>query len=304
MVLSLDCNLVETLSLECVVKQASDKRVKAEAIKLEFNKHLLPKSLRKYLMKHAELYEKYMYWMQMRRLSAFAKYGKNFFKVPSTSLNYYQAQGSYEHTAYETGSSLCTLDGRIKKLSYKESRDLYCAYIFEEIDRLLSFQPRISILEVGCGNCINLVLIKKRYGDRVELQGLDVSGKRIETAKSYFGDALDGVSFKVQSITDPVPDGEVNKYDFVFSMHCIEQIPFAVCPAVEGMYKRAKSRVVLVEPVFDFARPSQKIFMIYSDFTRTLLPSIKYLGYKITRAEPLRIESSLTNQSSIIVVEK
>ena len=45
------------------MKQASDKRVKAEAIKLEFNKHLLPKSLRKYLMKHAELYEKYMYWM-------------------------------------------------------------------------------------------------------------------------------------------------------------------------------------------------------------------------------------------------
>jgi hypothetical protein len=31
---------------------------------------------------------------------------------------------------------------------------------------------------------------------------------------------------------------------------------------------------------------------------------VRYLGYKILRAEPLNIESSLKNQSSIIVVEK
>jgi SAM-dependent methyltransferase len=242
--------------------------------------------------------------MQTRRLSAFVKSGKNFFKVPGTAFDYYQAQGAYEHAAYEKSSSICVLNGRIQKLSHKESRALYCDYIFEEIDRLLSGREHISVLEVGCGNCINLDLIRKRYGKRVELHGLDFSGNRISAAHSYFRDALNDISFSVQSITDPVPDSESGRYDLVFSMHCLEQIPFAVIPAIEGMYKRAKSTVVFIEPVFEFARPSQKLFLIYSDFNRTLLSSIHYLGYKTTRCEPLKIESSLGNQSSIIVVQK
>jgi SAM-dependent methyltransferase len=266
--------------------------------------HFLPRPIRKWLLKNFELYDRYLYWTQVRRLLSYVNRKENFFKVPDTSLNIYESRGDYEHRDYESGSTLCLLNGKITRLTYREARDLYCAYLFREIDALLEQQPRLKVLEVGCGNCINLMLLKQHYQDRLDLTGMDISQRRIAVAQEVFGPKLEGIRFEVRSATDPVPPAEEGQYDLVFSMHCIEQIPFGVLPAVQAMYARARRRVVMIEPVFDFARPAQKVFMIYSDFTRTLLPTVKYLGYKILRAEPLTIESSLKNQSSIIVVEK
>lgn len=268
------------------------------------HQHFLPKWMRKYLRKYPNLYEKYQYWTQVRRLLSYVKSGDNFFKSPTTSLGIYESRGDYEHQAYANTSTLCMVDGKIVRLSYAAARDLYVSYLYEEIDKLLVEQPKLRILEVGCGNCINLVLLKRHYGDRVELVGHDISPKRIEVAQTYFGAALDGINFVACSATDPVPDNEHDQFDLVFSMHCLEQIPFAISEAVRGMYQRALSKVIMVEPVFEFARPSQKLFLIYSDFVRTLLPTIRYLGYTVERSEPLRIESSLKNQSSIIVISK
>jgi ubiquinone/menaquinone biosynthesis C-methylase UbiE len=256
------------------------------------------------MMRRARLYDAYLYWTQVRRLLAFVGGHRNFFKTPETSLNIYQSKGDYEHRLHTSGSTLAVFNGQIHRMSHREVRELYCAYLFEEIDRILPPTGKLRILEVGCGNCINLVFLKQRYGDRIELTGHDISERRIAVAKEFFGAELDGISFEVKSATDPVLPEESAQFDLVFSMHCLEQIPFGILAAVQGMYARARSRVVMIEPVFDFARPAQKLFLIYSDYTRTLLPTVRYLGYKILRAEPLNIESSLKNQSSIIVVEK
>ena len=87
-------------------------------------------------------------------------------------------------------------------------------------------------------------------------------------------------------------------------MHCLEQIPYAVQQAVEGMWQRARHRVIFIEPVWEFARPVQKLKLVRSDYVRTLLPTIRYLEYNIVSARPLGFESSQKNQSSVIVVEK
>lgn len=268
------------------------------------DKHFLPTWLRRRMMRHARLYDAYLYWTQVRRLLYFVGTGRNFFKTPETSLNIYQSKGDYEHRDYMDGTTQAVLNGQIHRMSHREARERYCAYLFEEIDRILPATGKLRILEVGCGNCINLVLLKQRYGERIELTGHDISERRIAVAKEFFGAELDGIAFAVKSATEPVAAEETAQFDLVFSMHCLEQIPFGVLPAVQGMYARSRSRVVMIEPVFDFARPTQKLFLIYSDYTRTLLPTVRYLGYKILRAEPLNIESSLKNQSSIIVVEK
>jgi SAM-dependent methyltransferase len=276
----------------------------APAGKYKKRQDFLPRPIRKWLMRHFSLYDRYLYWTQVRRLLSYVDRKENFFKVPDTSFNIYESRGDYEHRDYETGSALCLVDGKIKRLSHREARDRYLVYLHREIDALLEKQSRLKVLEIGCGNCINLMLLKQRYQDRLDLAGMDISGQRIAVAKEVLGPKLDGVYFEVRSATDPVPPAEENQYDLVFSMHCLEQIPFGILQAVQGMYARTRQRVVMLEPVFEFARPSQKLFLIYSDFVRTLLPTVKYLGYKILRAEPLPIESSLKNQSSIIVVEK
>lgn len=266
--------------------------------------HFLPRWLRKLIRRSPSLHDKYTYWTQVRRLLSYVQADENFFKTPNTSKDIYDSSDDYEHRGFATGSSLCRVNGQLRRLSQKEVRYLYLNYLWPYLDQLLAEKPKIRVLEMGCGNCINLAETKKRYGDRVELFGRDISLRRIDVAKAYFGSDIDGIDFKTLSATDPVPAEELGAYDLVFSMHCLEQIPFAIEQAVRGVCERAGSLAIMIEPVFEFARPEQKLFLIYSDFVRTLLPTIRYLGYKIVRAEPLAVESSTKNQSSIIVVDK
>lgn len=276
----------------------------AKAHSTEKVQHFLPRWMRRLLRLSPALHDRYTYWTQVRRLLSYIEAEANFFKTPNTSKDIYDSRDDYEHRDYESGSSLCRVNDRVRRLSHKESRHLYLSYLWPYLDQLLAEKPRIRVFEMGCGNCINLAEIKKKYGERVELYGRDISQRRIDVAKGYFGAVLDGIDFKALSATDQVPADEIGAYDLVFSMHCLEQIPFAVEQAVKGVCERAGSLAIMMEPVFEFARPEQKLFMIYSDFVRTLLPTIKYLGYNILRAEPLAAESSLKNQSSIIVVDR
>ncbi|HVJ42672.1 MAG TPA: class I SAM-dependent methyltransferase [Dongiaceae bacterium] len=283
--------LVDAVEL---AKQRNDNKVQ----------HFLPGWMRRLMRPFPWLYDRYTYWTQVRRLLSYVNSEHNFFKIPSTSKDIYNSRGDYEHRGYEQETTLGRVNGKIKRVSRRWLRDMYCAYLWPQIDALLAGREKIKILEIGCGNCINLVLIKQKYGPRVELTGYDISHRRIEVARDYFGAELDGVELKVCSATDPVPAAERGAFDLVFSMHCLEQIPFAVQQAVEGVCERSSGLAVMIEPVFEFARPEQKLYLIYSDFVRTLLPTVAYLGYRITRAEPLAIESTLKNQSSIIVVDR
>jgi SAM-dependent methyltransferase len=230
---------------------------------------------------------------------------ENFWKVPSTSVNYYNAYDDREQRMYFDGTRILCRDGRQNRwLTYPQAKERYIAPVVAEIEKLLLINKELKVLEVGCGNCINLVELNKRFNGKVQFFGTDVSPGRIEVAKKYFGARMAGISTKIESVTDPVPASELGAYDLVFSMHCLEQIPFAALQAVEGLWKRARTKVVFIEPVWEFARPVQRLKLVRSDYIRTLLPTIKYLGYDIVRAESLGFESSQKNQSSVIVIDK
>ncbi len=230
---------------------------------------------------------------------------ENPWKTPVTSRDYYDVYGNKEQRMFLEGGLMLCRDGRRNKwLTYAEANSRYLAPIAAEIEDLLRSRKTVSVLEVGCGNCINLVQLRKRFGSRLKLYGIDISSARLSVAREYFGKQLKDVPVWVESITDVTPKGELAKYDLVYSMHCLEQIPAAVVQALEGLWKRARSRVVMIEPVWEFARPVQKLKLVRSDYMRTLLPTIKYLGYNITRAEPLGFESSQINQSSVIILGK
>lgn len=229
----------------------------------------------------------------------------NPWKTPTTSRDYYDAYGDKEQQDYLSGKLVMCREGNINRMvSYPEFTLIYLAPVFEQIDELLKSQKSVSVLEIGCGNCINLVELKKRYGDAIVLSGLDVSPGRIKTALAHFSQQLAGTEVWVESAIEPVKPADFSRFDLVFSIHCLEQIPYAVTQAVQGMWQRARKRVVLVEPVWEFARPVQKLKLVRSDYIRTLLPTVRYLGYNILIAKPLGFESSQKNQSSVIVVDK
>ena len=225
--------------------------------------------------------------------------------VPTTSRDYYDSYDDKEQRWFTEGKLiLCRDGGRNRWLPFNEIRKRYLTPVIQEIEELLKGGKAVSVLEVGCGNCINLTLLRKQFGSRLKLHGIDISSGRLATAKKFFGQQLADMPLWVESITDPAPKKEIEKYDLVYSMLCLEQIPFAATQAVEGLWKRARFRVVMVEPVWEYARPVQKLKLVRSDYIRTLLPTVKYLGYNITRSEPLGFESSQKNQSSVIVLAK
>lgn len=233
------------------------------------------------------------------QLVRFAKslYTGDGIKTNETSRQIYEHYDNREQVDYDRESRVCLYKGKLEKLSLKEIRERYLEYLFEEIPQSTS-----SILEVGCGNCINLYNLKGEYP--VKLTGIDIASNRIKIASEYFGDSIAGIDLIAPlSITEETPFPE-NHFDVVFSMHCLEQIAYDSRAAIAEMYRIAKKKVVLIEPVYEHGNAAQRLYLTAQDHNRVLLRSIQELGLEVDRCEPLNIQSNPLNQSSIITIAK
>ena len=240
----------------------------------------------------------------VKRLRLF-KRAKNPWKVPTKSRDTYDADDDSEQRDYYGPSrTLCRNGKRNVWATHREARMRCLAPIFAEIDARLKTQNQGAVREIGCGYCINLIELAERYGEKIDLHGTDISTGRINTAKGFFGARLDGVNIWIESITKPTPSDQHDQYDLVFSMHCLEQIPYAVVQAVQGIWERTRGTAIMVEHVWELGRPAQKLKLVRNDFVRTLLPAVRYLGYNIVKAEPLGFESSQKNQTPLIILKK
>ncbi len=108
-------------------------------------------------------------------------------KTSVDSLAAYEAYDDREQREHATAVDVCCFQQRIVRMPVRQMRDEYLKYLFSEIDPLLDSSRPLRVLEVGCGNGINLVALRERYGDRIQLHGLDTSPRRIEVARNYFG---------------------------------------------------------------------------------------------------------------------
>ena len=176
-------------------------------------------------------------------------------------------------------------------------------YLYQEFDPIVAQYAPVRVLEVGCGNCINIVNLKKKYNGKIDLYGIDISDERLRVSKQYFGNALDEVQLRNAPITEPL-DWSDGFFDVVFSMHCLEQIPYQTQSALREIYRLTKRRMVMIEPIFELGNHVQRLYLLNSDHNRILLKSIKQLGYQIWRLESLDIQSNPLNQSSIVVIDK
>jgi 2-polyprenyl-3-methyl-5-hydroxy-6-metoxy-1,4-benzoquinol methylase len=257
-----------------------------------------------FLKKNPRLYQRYLFRQQLKRLEKSVLAGENFLRTPSASKDEYDAYDEREQIQYFNSGWYCLVDGKVEYRSAKEIRDYYLQHVYDEIDALLDKKRKISVLEVGCGNCLNIWNIAKRYGDKVGLFGLDISEKRIRVAKEYFGSDLDGVRFYVRSIYDGDLSAVEGPFDLVFSMHCLEQIPYMLEPSLRNMYALCAEKLLMIEPTWEYASPAQKLYLLVADHAKVLLPTIEHLGYQIRKKMALRLQSSAKNQSTLIVIDK
>lgn len=229
----------------------------------------------------------------------------SFIKTTGDSLFIYEQYDNSEQLLYESGRRTMSYKGIYRKMTDKEARRLYITHVFEYVDRLLKGDgaKRVNILEVGCGNCINIVKLIEKYGDEISVTGIDISPERINVARKHYGAVLETADLKVGSITERLPfdDGQ---FDIVFSMHCLEQISYEVKSAIKEMYRLTGIYTVLIEPVFENGNFLQKLYLINSDHCRIILKTITELEYPVIENRVLDIQSNPRNQSSLIALKK
>jgi 2-polyprenyl-3-methyl-5-hydroxy-6-metoxy-1,4-benzoquinol methylase len=225
-------------------------------------------------------------------------------KTNTDSLNQYQKYTNREQLALEEKSKV-QYNGVIQKMTGRDVKKHYLKHLCVHIDQLIKENNGkvVKILEVGCGNCINLTMLSNIYGSKIELTGLDISEKRIQVAKEFYPEELKNINLFATSITAKT-HFKSNEFDLVYSMFCIEQIAFETKLAVTEMHRLTSNLLIFIEPVIENANFLQKLYIINSDICRILLKSIQELGYKIKENRVLDIHANPMNQSSMIVVKK
>lgn len=216
----------------------------------------------------------------------------------------YQAYDDREIRAYLTASTRTIVNDRLDRASFRDIRDSYLAPVRTEIARLrdAGIAP-VRVLEVGCGNGTNLKLLRDAFGAAVALTGIDISDERLHVGRGFWKDALDGVTLREASATDLTvfPDAA---FDLVYTVHCIEQIPYEVPQVLREIARVTRHRAVFVEPVFEFANPAQRLYTIWADQLRTLLPEVRRSPLRVVSATPAPTLANPLNRTGVIVAEK
>jgi len=193
-------------------------------------------------------------------------------------------------------------NGSIEKVSFDAARTEWLAPVKRALDRVLEKQDAASIYEVGCGHGINLVALRRAFGDKLEIAGSDFSARRIEEGRRHFGNELEVASLVQQSFNAPeFGSGNVG-YDVVMSMGAIS---FADSPStvISRMCKMAMSYVVLIEPLWEFAMPHQRAYLIRAGHSTKIMQGAREAAFPILEAGACAISFSVKHAAGFVVLD-
>ncbi len=240
----------------------------------------------------------------MRTLQRKVQQGKSAALHGGSSKEIYDQYGDRELRDFESGECRALVDGRLSRLSHRQVRDAYLAPIQAEIQRLASELNRpVRVLEVGCGNGTNLMLMKQQFGDQVKLCGIDISLSRIDVGRQFWGESLQGIEFQQTSATDLSMYGN-GRFDVVYSVCALEQITYRIPEVVSEMERVAAHSVVCVEPVYEYGNAVQRLYNIVNDQCRTLLHDLRESSLQIEEQGILRILHNPLNPVGVVIGRK
>ncbi|MCH2212782.1 MAG: class I SAM-dependent methyltransferase [Fuerstiella sp.] len=173
----------------------------------------------------------------------------------------YSTSGSRDlDLMYHPTDRECVIDGSLKIVSSDYVRRCH-------LDVISGYLPdRGRVLEVGCGNAINLIELRK-MNPNLEFFGVDYVPQRLEQAQKYFGADLDGIHLQEGDVQHL--DFNDKSFDVVFSIHCLEQCERILSKAVSEILRVAK-KVVHIEPDFQNSNYAQRKFLKSRDYLRSL----------------------------------
>lgn len=189
-------------------------------------------------------------------------------KTPAVVKRKYEA---IERDYYQASRDLrpFMIDGKLRSANGFAFRQRLVDHITAMVERI---QPS-NVLEVGCGEGINLWLLQDKIVDRsCKLAGFDYAFRSVRLARRHLQAKVEIFNGDARNI--PLPDRSV---DLAFTVHCLEQIPYDVDLAVREIARVAKE-IVFIEPFGECQRGFGTLHHLSHDYARHLRARIRAAG--------------------------
>lgn len=115
------------------------------------------------------------------------------------------------------------------------------------IDAISNCLPFESILEIGCASGPNLYLVAKKF-PKIKIYGIDVSGKAIETGRTFLKSSGIKNAFLEQGGIEKLKEFENKSIDVIFSDATLIYLgPAEINLAIKEMGRVGKKAIILCE---------------------------------------------------------
>lgn len=159
------------------------------------------------------------------------------------------------------------------------------------------------LLEVGVGEATTLVGVLQNLGQQVgKSYGFDISWSRVNVAQNWLKKNQQKAELFVGDLFNiPLAD---NSVDVVYSSHSLEPNGGREHAALSECLRVARSKVVLIEPLYELAQAEAQKRMEHHGYVRNLKQTAEKLGAKVLRYELLPYCSNPLNPSGVLTLEK
>ena len=182
----------------------------------------------------------------------------------------------------------------------------YKDYIAETVANTYVETNSDSILEVGAGELTLLVEVLKRIREKNkqinQVAALDISLNRLLVGKKLIDDSKVKIDYLAKANAEKIPY-KSNSFDFVFTSHCIEQVPHLFKNILDELMRVTKKYVVLVEPSYESGTDENKNYILSKGYIRFSDRLLKNTGHNLIFRKGFPVQKYI-NGSEIIIFKK
>lgn len=192
------------------------------------------------------------------------------------------------------GADQLVTDG--KGLGRMKRRDFLLQYV-SIIKQAIAHSGAASVLEVGCGEGINVALMAESERDtfsKAAWHAFDYSHERAGRAKRLH----DSLRLGVHTWQD---DAETfsQQVDLIYTVHVLEQMPQGWRKALYNFRENAWW-YLMIEPVYERKSLRGKLHSTSLDYFRASIREIERMGFMLEREYPVQYSSPLNRSTALL----
>lgn len=182
-------------------------------------------------------------------------------------------------------------------LSNPEYRETFTSSLADILKNLGDFE---TVLEAGCGEATNLIILARHLPSETRLGGFDLSWSRVKVGQDFARTRnLLPTLFCGDLFNIPLADKSV---DVVYTSHSIEPNGGREAEAIAELARVARKWLVLLEPAYDMASKEARARMEEHGYVKDLGKTIANLGLHLQESRLFPVCSNPLNPTGLYLV--